>query len=315
MANDQKSRNKNLSALPEVWISVGYDLSDFEQALRAEDKSAGTVRNYLANLEQFAKWFEQTTGETFRPEVITTLDVVGYKSHLVEKEYQPATINAKLASLSTFCSWAKEQGFLEENPAAEIKGVRQEQPTAPRSLDRKEWLRLLRTVHQSRNKRDIALVELIGNTGLRAAEVAALKRSDIKISPRKGSVTVRLGKGMKQRTIPLNADVRKAISDYLRERPRKEHEPLFIGQRGNGLTRYGIWRIVDKYGQQADLDVSPHTLRHTFGRRLVTEEDVDLVTVQTMMGHESPATTARYTRPSEEEQAEALEKLAVRRTA
>ncbi|MFQ5853488.1 MAG: tyrosine-type recombinase/integrase, partial [Candidatus Binatia bacterium] len=192
--------------------------------------------------------------------------------------------------------------------------IRQEQPTAPQSLDRKEWLKLLRTVHQSRNKRDIALVELIGNTGLRAAEVAALKRSDIKISPRKGRVTVRLGKGMKQRTIPLNADVRKAISDYLEGRSDGENAPLFLGQRGNGLTRYGIWRIVDKYGQQADLDVSPHTLRHTFGRRLVTEEDVDLVTVQTMMGHESPATTARYTRPSEEEQAEALEKLAVRRS-
>jgi integrase/recombinase XerC len=288
----------------------------FDQALAAEGKSDLTVKHYLGDLQQFATWFEQTNGEAFSPQAITSLDVVGYRSYLMTiKQYQPATTNRKLASLSRFCRWAKAEGLIEDNPAAEIKGVRQEQPTAPKSLSRQEWLRFLRTVHRGGNKRDIALVELLGNTGLRAGEVTALKLSDVEISSRKGEVTVRQGKGMKYRTVPLNADARKAISDYLEVRPRVEDEHIFIGQRGNALTRNGIWRIVKKYGQQAGLDLSPHTLRHTYGSRLLREEGVDLVTVQSTMGHESPATTAKYTRPSTEEQAAALEKLAVRESA
>lgn len=288
----------------------------FGQALAAEGKSDRTIQHYLSDLQQFATWFEQTNGETFAPQAITALDVVGYRSYMMTiKDYQPATINRKLASLSRFCRWAKGEALIEENPATEVQGVKEEQPTAPKALTRTEWLRFLRTVHRGGNKRDIALVELLGNTGLRAGEVTALKLSDVEISPRKGEVTVRRGKGMKYRTVPLNADVRKAISEYLEVRPKVADEHIFIGQRGNALTRNGVWRIVDKYGQQADLDISPHILRHTFGRRLVTEEEVDLVTVQTMMGHESPATTAKYTRPSAEEQAAALEKLAVRESA
>lgn len=285
----------------------------FSQALQAEGKSDLTVKHYLSDLRQFATWFEGSTGEPFAPAALTGIDVVSYRSHLMTvKNYRPATINRKLASLSKFCRWARGQDLMQENPVAEVQGVKEEQPTAPKALNHTEWRRYLRTVYQSRNKRDIALVELMGNTGLRTREVVALTLEDIEISPRKGRVLVRGGKGIKYRTVPLNADVRKAITDYLEVRPEGEDEHLFIGQRGNGLTPSGIRRVIKKYGQQASLDIHPYVLRHTYATRLLREEGVDLVTVQATLGHESPATTAKYTKPSEEEQAEALERLAIR---
>jgi site-specific recombinase XerD len=285
----------------------------FSQALVAEGKSDLTVKHYLSDLRQFASWFEGSTGGTFAPVALTGLDMVSYRSYLMTiKNYQPATINRNLASLSKFCRWARGQGLIEENPVAEVKGVKETQPTAPKALARREWLRFLRTVHSGHNKRDIALVELMGNTGLPTREAAALRLEDIQTSPRKGRVTVRGGKGIKYRAVPLNADVRRAISDYLEVRPGVADEHLFIGQRGNGLTPAGIRRIIKKYGQQAGLDIHPYVLRHTYATRLLREEGVDLVTVQATLGHESPATTAKYTKPSEEEQQAALEKLAIR---
>ena len=113
------------------------------------------------------------------------------------------------------------------------------------------------------------------------------------------------------RQVALNLDARRALDEYLPLRPSGAGERLFLGQRGNGLTPSAIWRIVRQYGQRVGLDISPHTLRHTFGTRLVRGKTVDLVTVAAMMGHESLDTTAIYTWPSEEDMANAVEKLAV----
>ena len=94
-------------------------------------------------------------------------------------------------------------------------------------------------------------------------------------------------------------------------RPQGEGQALFLGQRGSGLSPSAIRRVVKQYGQRAGLRISPYTLRHTFGTRLVRGKEVDLVIVAAMMGHESLDTTAIYTRPSEEDMAQAVETLAV----
>ena len=122
---------------------------------------------------------------------------------------------------------------------------------------------------------------------------------------------MRSGKGAKSRQVPLNLDARRALEGYLSVRPSGAGEPVFIGQRGGGLTPSAICRLVKRYGERAGLAIAPHTLRHTFGRRLARSKGVDLLTVATMMGHESLDTTAIYARPSEEDMAEAVEKLAV----
>jgi len=287
-------------------------LPTFEKSLQAEGKSPLTIKSYLSDMRHFAQWFEKTTGEAFKPQAITSLDVQCYKAYLLtDQRCKPATINRKLSTLSKFCRWARKEGLIKEDPTDEVKGV-EEVKAAPKALTHTDLLRLLRTVHRGGKKRDIAIIEVLANTGLRVGELAALSLEDIEISERKGWVTVRAGKGVKYRGVPLNADARKALSEYLEVRPEGEDHHLFLGQRGNGFTPSGIWRVVKKYGQQAGLDISPHALRHTYGTRLVREEGVDLVTVATMMGHKSLDTTAIYTQPSEEDMARAAEKLSVR---
>ena len=286
-------------------------LKTFAETLVREGKSSLTVRSYLGDLRHFATWFTQTNGERFGPGGITILDARGYKSYLLTvAQFKPATVNRRLAALTKYCAWAKAEGLLTGEPTAEVKGVRRAQ-VAPKALNAVELRRLLREVHKRGVKRDIAIVEVLANTGLRVGELASLTLDDIELSARKGRVTVRSGKGAKYRQVPLNLDARRALEGYLSVRPSGAGEPVFIGQRGGGLTPSAICRLVKRYGERAGLAIAPHTLRHTFGRRLARSKGVDLLTVATMMGHESLDTTAIYARPSEEDMAEAVEKLAV----
>jgi integrase/recombinase XerC len=283
----------------------------FTQSLEREGRRPLTVTSYLSDLEGFANWFVQTNGEAFTPQGITALDVRSFKGYLLTVAgFKPATVNRRLASLSKYCAWARAQGLLQGKPTEEVKGVRQVKP-APKALGAVELRRFLREVHKRGLPRDIALIELLANTGLRAGEVTQLMIADIELSPRKGRVTVRSGKGAKYRQVPLNADARRALDAYLAVRPQTGTQAFFVGQRGNGLGPSAIWRVVKQYGQRAGLEISPHTLRHTFGTRLVRGKTVDLVTVAAMMGHDSLDTTAIYTRPSEEDMAAAVETLGI----
>jgi site-specific recombinase XerD len=282
--------------------------TDFTETLAREGKSALTIKSYLSDLRHFAVWFTQTNGETFSPQGITLLDVRAYQAHMLTvSHFRPATINRRFAALPKYCRWAKGQGFLKDDPTSEVKGVRQVK-AAPKALSSLELRRLLREAHKGGVARDIALIETLANTGLRVGELAALTLDDAEISERKGMVTVRAGKGAKYRQVPLNADARRAISAYLHMRPQSAETCLFLGQRDETLTPSAIWRVVRKYGQRAGLEISPHTLRHTFGTRLV-RSGIDLVTVAAMMGHESLDTTALYTQPTREDMAEAVESL------
>lgn len=104
---------------------------------------------------------------------------------------------------------------------------------------------------------------LMLHTGLRVSEVSSLRIGDISISPRKGEIMVRGGKGQKFRTVPLNLDVRIALNAYLSVRPGVNHDYLFVGQKGEWLRPPGIYYLVKKYGHEARIEnVSPHTLRH-----------------------------------------------------
>jgi integrase/recombinase XerD len=151
---------------------------------------------------------------------------------------------------------------------------------------------------------------VLRHTGLRVGELAAVRLNDVEISERKGSVTVRSGKGSKYRVVPLNLDARRAISEYLAVRPQVADDYLFISQRGAGIKAQAIENVVKKYARRAGLDdVSPHTLRHTFGKSALGT-GIDLVTVAALMGHDSIETTAVYTQPSTRDLEQAVDKLA-----
>jgi site-specific recombinase XerD len=289
-------------------------LTAFAKALRARDRSTATVKHYLSDLRQFGHWFETRTGEPFTLQGVTEYDVRDWRDHLAAT-MKPATVNRKLAALAALYRWALEADQVQRDPTIHVNGVAQ-QPTAPKALSEQELTRILRKAQQGDNKRDIALLELLAATGLRASEVAGLKVGDAELNERSGWLTVR-GKGRKQRRVPVNAKARRALREYLEERAAGEQgiapsaeKPLFLTQKDTEMTPYAVWYTVKKYAQLAGAEnVSPHTFRHTVATRLVREPTVDLVTAATFLGHSRLDTTARYSQPSEEDLAEAAERL------
>ena len=286
-------------------------IDDFIQSLKEEGRSPHTIKAYISDLNQFAVWLKGTYGEAvFTPGSITKLDVTSYKSYLLSvAQRKPAGINRALSSISAFCDWAIRQGFIQANPADQVPQAKQIK-TPPKALSEQDLNRLLRTVYKSGKKRDIAIVELMIGAGLRIGEVEALKVADIQVSDRKGAVEVRQGKGSKYRQVPLNRDVRQAIQEYLEVRP-DDGDFLFVSHKGAGLTSNAIWKVIKKYAEEAGLpEVTPHSLRHTFGTRLIRKYGVDIVTTAALMGHANISTTAIYTKPNQQDLMDAVEKLA-----
>jgi site-specific recombinase XerD len=284
-------------------------VADFLADLAREEVSPQTRKAYRIDLAQFQKWFESSLDEPFTPQAVTRTDVRDYRSFLINVEKrQPATVNRRLAALRKFFLWARARGLVADSPADQIKGV-ESSPRAPKWLERREVEKLIRAVERHGNKRDLAIVLTFRHTGVRVSELADLQCSDIEISERKGSLTVRSGKGRKFRVLPLNIDVRRAIQDYLEVRPATPDAHLFIGKSGQGLKARALEDLVEKCARLAGLeDVTPHTLRHSFGKHAL-DAGADLVSVAALLGHQRLETTAIYTTPSQRDLERVVEKL------
>ena len=289
----------------DVFATFGQWLSDRETGI-----SPLTVQGYLSDLVKFADWFRISIGEAFTPSGVTPVDVRNYKSYLqTVKKFKPATINRRLASLRVFFTWAVNEGLVTDTPIR-VHNV-EELPTAPKSLDERTYSKLLRMAQRGGDKRTIAIIQLLRHTGLRVAELCNLRLTDLTLSDRKGKVVVYLGKGSRYREVPLNLDARRALQEYLAVRPKAKDDHVFIGQRQNGLTDSAVQRIVAEVGRLAGIDdVTPHVLRHTFGRGLI-DAGVDLVTVKTLMGHKRLDSTAHYTKPSASDLEAAVARLEI----
>jgi len=274
-------------------------ITTFLSDLEKEGLSAHTSRAYGQDLRAWAKWYDQTTGD----QALTAADprdIRDYQGYMVRQGLKPATINRRLNAMRRFYRWAVRNELILESPFEGLRvGVKVQKQTAPRWLTPKEQRRLLRGVRACGKKnavRDMAIIRLGLDTGLRLSEIAALTLDDIELRPRSGWVRARFGKGGEAREVPLSLDARKALAD----------DPhLYLGQRGP-LADAGIYRIVTKYGQRAGIEgLTPHTLRHTFAKNLI-DADKPLTVVAALMGHESLDTLSIDARPSREDLARAV---------
>ena len=303
-------------------------LTQFQNALELEDKSAATIRAYTIGFTDFRDWFERTSGQELSPALITSLDVKAWRAYLGDdRRLSPATINNYLAGLRAFCAWAVQAGYTEHNPADSIKSIKTVEE-APKWLEKQEQFKLLRACEQEVQlgdiraggdmtapgaiwpRRDRALISLLLNAGLRRAEAAALRLDDLTIRPRSGHVQVRRGKGRKARRVELNKDVRSALQSWLDVRPESKGQAVFISQKGGRLRARSIAGVVVKLAEKAGLeDVTPHTLRHTCAKNLV-DAGVSLDRVANALGHASLDTTRRYTIPSTRDMQTEMERIA-----
>ena len=231
-----------------------------------------------------------------------------FKSHLKTRQHaQPASVNLALAGLDHFYTRYLQMG----NPRVE----REELPNqAPRALSPEEQRRFLRAVKRQANTRDQAIGTLLFYTALRISECVQLNVDDVRISERKGQVTVRMGKGNRYREVPLNASVRLSLQGWLDDRrtqfPDTPESAVFLTRRGTRCSMRSVDFVIRKIAQDAGLTLSAHTLRHTCLTNLV-RRGYDLVMVAELAGHKRLETTRRYSLPSDEDRARAMESLKI----
>jgi integrase/recombinase XerC len=244
-------------------------------------------------------WFEMATDQKMTPDLITPIDLRQYKSYMNDiLSLKPQTINRRLSSLRSFLNWARISHLLPDDLPPAVPKPIPEAKKGPQWLDKNQQHALIRMLQRGRNQRDLAIVILLLNTGLRVSELCNLMWSDILITDRKGSLVVRSGKGGKRREIPLNKDARNALNSVGYAENKGLKEIIFQGQRGK-MTPRGIESMLKKYVGHTKLsEVTPHKLRHTFCKNLI-DVGVSLEKVAMLAGHNNLQTTIRYCTPSQ----------------
>lgn len=232
-------------------------------------------------------------------------------------------MNLEVDALRQFYRWAVGEEFLPADPTTRLRHLPEWQVLAPKWLSRQDQHRLLRALQRSEQganterrrvlaARDAALISLMLHASLQVSEAVGLDVSDIVLSERHGAVTVRFGKSGKRREVPLNRDARVAVAAWLGFR-WSDAGPLFPGDKGGRLTARAAEAAVTRVAKSAGLVVTPHQLRHTFCHELVERRKVPLDRVALLAGHTTASgrprveTTVRYTTPSQEELARAIE--------
>ena len=211
----------------------------------------------------------------------------------------PSSVARSLSSLRSFYDYLYVENIIQENPTETIVSPRSRRklPNVI-SLDEVDALLSSPNINTSAGIRDSAMLELIYATGLRVSELVSLKTSSVDLEV---GYLRSLGKGSKERLIPIGDIAKKAIENYIQNARSSFQKKcissyLFLSRRGNPMTRQGFWKNIKKYSKSAKIvsPVSPHTLRHAFATHLL-ERGADLRSVQNMLGHSDISTTQIYT--------------------
>jgi site-specific recombinase XerD len=274
-------------------LSTTHVKALFVKALKGQNFSPRTVRAYQDDLAQFTEWLESIRVDWDNPKRLGRTDIEAFLHHLSGRNMTGVSRARKLAAIRKFFVFLKENGILQTNPAATVKGARREEKE-PAILYKEQYKALL--YEASDDPRDYAIIMTFLQTGIRLSELAALRLEDVDFENR--LVTVRQGKGRKDRQIPLVDEEVKALRNYLRYRATElilDDDILFLAKNGTSLNVSSVKAIVAKYVKKAGIRkrVSVHTLRHTFGAHKA-DKHMSIATLQALMGHKKKETTLKY---------------------
>ncbi len=284
----------------------------FIESLAAEKGySENTCRGYRNDLEEFAGYLSARRSPNARPAqdedpvVPDRVDGIAIREYLgyLHKRNKKTTMARKLSALRSFFKYLVRQGVLEANPADAIITPKQEK-NIPAYLPVDEMFRLLDSIQTGKllDLRNRAVFETLYSCGIRVSELVSMNTFDVDF---KGSVIRVLGKGSRERIVPIGQKALRAISTY-RQQVQAQcgispdvNGPLFLNKNNGRLTARSVARILEKLAKACGLliPVSPHTMRHTFATHML-DAGADLRVVQELLGHRSLSTTQKYTHVS-----------------
>ena len=292
---------------------MGLDglLAEYDTWLRVERGLApNSLAAYRRDLRRYADYL-QRRGVTGDVAAVDERMVAGFVEELQQArtddglpKYKESSIARALAAVRSFHRFCVEEGLLDDDPSGDVGAPRVPQGI-PKALTEAEVDALLGAVpgEGPRPQRDRAILELLYAGGLRISELVGLDLGDVDLYD--GLVRV-MGKGSKERVVPLGRSAREAVGDYLTTgRPelagRQRATALFLNARGGRLTRQGAWLIVRAAGDRAGLQgrLFPHVLRHSCATHML-DHGADIRVVQELLGHASLSTTQVYTKVSPE---------------
>ena len=275
-------------------------IARFENYLAIERNSSPHTRSaYRSDLEDFCRFLASTYSLSSANQ-IEEIDRNTLRRYLaqIHPTHNKATINRKLSALRTFFLYLVREGIISVSPAASLSAPRIDRylPSVL-TVDEASALMAARPASDELSLRDRAIVELLYSSGLRVSEAVGLNVGHLDFP--QALVRV-LGKGRKERIVPIGSKAQEALHDYLTQRGTAgEDEALFLNHRGGRLTARSIERNLKQRLLDANINrhATPHALRHTFATHLL-DAGADLRSIQELLGHASLSTTQKYTQIS-----------------
>ena len=275
-------------------------IRQFRDYLKLERSLSGnSVNAYVRDIQKLHQFIELANPD-LKPEEIKQKNLEEFLQYITELQLNARSQSRIISGIKSFYKYLLLEDIVESNPSALIESPKISMKL-PEVLDIEEIDKIEAAIDLSRpeGQRNKAIIETLYSCGLRVSELINLKLSNLYFE--EGFIKV-IGKGNKERLVPVNDKVMKEISYYLQDRRKlpviaKEAENiLFLNRRGKGLTRVMIFTIVKQLVKKAGIkkNISPHTFRHSFASHLV-DGGADLRAVQEMLGHESIITTEIYT--------------------
>jgi integrase/recombinase XerD len=302
--------------MTETELSLQSYLEQFLESLAHEDGYArNTVAAYRNDLSQLIEYLGHREPPVANWVDVTSSDLAAFVDSLrsmkivkrngEEKPVAPSTIARKVAALKSFFNYLTLKGIIPQDPSVGLEAPRVAKRT-PKTMTSEEVERLLAapgTGNSPKTLRDRALLELLYATGVRVTELVSFKMGDVNLAEK--TVRVKSEDGGRERSVPMSEKAAECLQTYIeRGRPHfvkstGNQAAVFLNQRGQQLTRQGMWLIIKEYAARAGLDyeVTPHMLRHSFAAHMLQDNKATLSEVQRYLGHANISTTQIYVQP------------------
>ncbi len=273
------------------------ELEEFLAYLRHErNASPHTISSYRIDLTQLARYLES---RKIKLKAVDNVGLRGFLAELHQQKKSKSSAARKLSAIRSFFQFCLKKGWLEDNPARAVATPKIDKHV-PGFLSEDEMEKFLELPKEDDVLaiRDKAILELFYGTGIRLSELVGINLEDISLAEK--MLRVR-GKGKKERLVPFGRKAAESLTLYMRSRmtilkKRLEEKALFLNYQGTRMTARSVERMMVKYIRRTAIrrKISPHSLRHSFASHLLSR-GADLRVIQELLGHESLATTQKYT--------------------